>query len=235
MKMFDKNKDSVLTRSQVRAYDHWAINEINMPGVVLMENAGRSTAELIMEKYPDNSAQILVLCGLGNNGGDGYVIARHLLNSNYNVKTLILGPKSKIKGDAKVNLDSLCFITNDIYEVIPNQAGWLECVENNLRSANVVVDAVFGTGLQGQLRPGYSELFDLINSFRKDIIAVDIPSGLDCDTGEPLGSAVEAKYTVTFVSAKKGYSNPNAVKYTGQIYVAGIGISTRFAPAQLRP
>lgn len=219
------NRSVVMSRNEVRAVDRWAIEMLGVPGVVLMENAGRSCAELIQEKLAGaDKPRVCIFCGTGNNGGDGYVIARHLLNSGFEVIVVICGHRDKIKGDARVNLDILERLGQPI-EVLNTVDGDIcSRVGNLTKGADMLVDAVFGTGLNGQLSGEYVELIEGINSQGIDILAVDIPSGLDCDTGEPLGGAVKARYTVTFVAVKQGFTSDRAAEYTGEIYVASIGV-----------
>ncbi|MHC4125934.1 MAG: NAD(P)H-hydrate epimerase, partial [Planctomycetota bacterium] len=197
------NETTVMSREQVRGFDRWAISTLGIPGVVLMENAGRSCAELIREKLADTKQpKVCIFCGTGNNGGDGYVIGRHLLNYGYSVVVVICGEREKITGDAKRNLD--------ILEGLGIRAEQLQLTDKNLfeqvgalaGDADMIVDGLFGTGLKGQLRGEYINLIEAINSLNKPVLAIDIPSGLDCDTGEVLGSAIQAVYTVTFVAVK---------------------------------
>ena len=223
-----QKKHATMSRDEVRAVDAWAINELGVPGVVLMENAGRSCAELIKEKLSGiERPRVCIFCGTGNNGGDGYVIARHLLNNGFDVIVAICGDRAKIRGDAKVNLDILEGLGHTVEEVLPKEAGAAERVCELAEGAGMIIDALFGTGLAGELRGGYKELVETINDQSRAVLAVDIPSGLDCDTGRPLGAAIKADYTVTFVAAKKGFANPAAEEYTGEVYIASIGIEPR--------
>jgi len=216
----------VMSRDEVRAFDAWAISELGIPGVVLMENAGRSCAELIKKELAGAAnPKVCIFCGTGNNGGDGYVIARHLLNSGFEVVVVVCGDRNKIKGDAKKNLDILEEMGQLIKQLnlkgsnIPGQ------VETFSANADMLVDSLFGTGLSGQLSDEYKQLIESINAQHCPILAVDIPSGLDCDTGKHLGAAIKANYTVTFVAVKKGFTSTNtAAPYTGEIFVASIGI-----------
>ncbi len=222
------NDSVVMSRDEVRAVDAWAINEVGVAGVVLMENAGRSCAELIMEKLSGGAGRkVCIFCGTGNNGGDGYVIARHLVNSGFEVVVAICGEYEKVRGDARINLEILEWLGQAIERVDPKGKGAAGLVRALADGADMVVDGLFGTGLAGQLRGGYGELIENINKLGCPILAVDIPSGLDCDTGEPLGAAIRADYTVTFVAAKKGFANPGAAAYTGEVYIASIGVERR--------
>lgn len=214
-----------MTRQQVRAVDRWAIEKIGIRGVVLMENAGRSCAELVIGRLRNvEKPSATIFCGLGNNGGDGYVIARHLLNNNFQVTTVICADVAKIKGDAKANLEILHKMNYPV-KIMDMQGCLLSQVSSFCSDADIVIDCIFGTGLTGEVREPYQDLITAINEQGVDILAVDIPSGLDCDTGEPLGIAIKAVCTVTFVAVKKGFvSNESSQQYIGDIFVADIGI-----------
>ena len=218
----------VMTRDEVRAFDAWAINTLGIPGVVLMENAGRSCAELIEDKLKDVAEQkICIFCGTGNNGGDGYVIARHLVNHGIKVTVVLCGDRSKIKGDAKTNLDILEQMGGSVELLNPSDRDIASRVGHFCAGAGIIVDSIFGTGLRGQLSDEYKRLIESINACGSPVLAVDIPSGLDCDTGETLGEAIRAAWTVTFVAVKKGFLSANSTRYTGEIFVASIGIAAR--------
>jgi len=223
----------VMTRDQVRAFDAWAINQLGIPGVALMENAGRSCAELIVEKLAGvEKPKISIFCGTGNNGGDGYVIARHLLNRRFDVTVIVCGDKAKIKDDAKTNLNVVERLSRNVVQLSPSRTT-SNTIIGYCRGRDMLVDALFGTGLEGELRGDYQQLISTINAQEIPVLAVDIPSGLDCDTGRVLGQAVRAVCTVTFVAVKKGFTTSNeALEYTGEIYVASIGIDASFQPAK---
>lgn len=210
------DKSRVLSRDEVRGFDKWAIEEAGVPGVVLMENAGRSSSEIIFDKLKENGwERVGIFCGTGNNGGDGFVIARHLMNGGIKVKVVVCGDTEKIKGDAKINYDIAVKMGADI-------VGYEKEVVKTYNS-DMIVDALFGTGLKRELKEEYQEIIREINGLGKYVVAVDIPSGIDCDSGEVLGEAVKADVTVSFVAVKKGFAT--ARKYTGEVWVAGIGIS----------
>ncbi len=224
-----------MNRDQARAFDAWAINTLGIPGVVLMENAGRSCAELIKEKWDTawgipprlaniSNPKVCIFCGTGNNGGDGYVTARHLLNSGFEVVVVVCGDRSKVKGDAKTNLDVLEKLGQPIEQLNLDNGDIPGRVKTFAGGADMLVDGIFGTGLSGQLSDEYKQLLESINASGRPILAVDIPSGLDCDAGEPLGAAIRASYTVTFAAVKKGFSSAKASAYTGEIFVASIGV-----------
>lgn len=230
MKKYSPDKKFVvMTRDEVRAFDSWAINMLGIPGVVLMENAGRSCAELIKEKLSGIAEpKVCIFCGTGNNGGDGYVIARHLLNNGFRVAVIIVGDRSKIKGDARINLDILERLGQPIEQLNLSDAGITGKVKALAAGADMIVDSILGTGLEGQLSDEYRQLIESINTCGCSVLAVDIPSGLDCDSGSALGgdgAAIKATYTVTFAAVKAGFTSACDVsQYTGEIFVASIGV-----------
>jgi NAD(P)H-hydrate epimerase len=226
MERYSPDKKWILmTKDQVRAVDSWAINTLGIPGVVLMENAGRSCAELIKEKLKAiTEPKVCIFCGTGNNGGDGYVIARHLLNCDFKVVVVICGDRTKVKGDAKINLDILEKLAQPIEQLNPKNDDVPARAKAFAADADMIVDGLFGTGLSGPLRDDYIQLIDCLNACDCPVLAIDIPSGMDCDNGRPLGAAVRASCTVTFVALKKGFVSECAASYTGEIFVASIGI-----------
>lgn len=209
-----------MTRTEARAVDVWAIGSVGMPGVALMENAGSGCADIIAQRLGDPAGKrVCIFCGPGNNGGDGYVIARHLHNAGCSVKVIICADRAKIKGDALINLQ--------IIEKMHFEIDKLDPADYAIPDCDIIVDALLGTGLTGKLRDNYIRLIESINCSGIEIIAVDIPSGLDCDEGVPLGAAIKATATVTFVAAKKGFQTESAKIYTGDVYVVSIGIEPK--------
>ncbi len=227
MEKYSQDKQYVvMTREESRAFDAWAINTIGVPGAVLMENAGRSCAELIKEKLKQAAKpKVCIFCGTGNNGGDGYVIARHLGNSGYKVVVATFGDQGKIKGDARINLDILFSLNQVVEQINPEALDVVNQIENLASNADMIVDSLLGTGLAGQVKNGYKKIIETINTLNCPVLAVDIPSGLDCNTGHVLGAAVKANYTVTFAALKKGFTSKQALQYTGEIYIASIGVN----------
>ena len=145
----------VMSRDEVRAVDAWAIHEVGAPGVVLMENAGRSCAEFVKERLSGGAERkVCIFCGTGNNGGDGYVIARHLLNAGFEVVVAICGDYEKVRGDARINLEILEKLGQAIERVDPKGEGAGERVRDLAEGADMVIDGLFGTGLAGELRVG---------------------------------------------------------------------------------
>jgi NAD(P)H-hydrate epimerase len=210
-----------LTREQVRALDRRAIDEFGVPGVVLMENAGRGAAELLIRL--GIHGRVVVCCGKGNNGGDGFVIARHLANHQVPVRILLFCPPEELSGDAAINYRIAAGLKLPL-EVFAGPAPDFQVVERELAAAEWVVDALFGTGLSGPVRAPLDRVIEAINASPARVLAVDIPSGLDCDTGRPFGATVRADYTVTFAAQKTGFANPESRAWTGLVHLADIGV-----------
>ncbi|HDY64648.1 MAG TPA: NAD(P)H-hydrate epimerase [Phycisphaerae bacterium] len=212
-----------LTREEVRRMDRYAIDRLKVPGVVLMENAGRNVADAI-EQFLDGLAgkSVSIVAGAGNNGGDGFVIARHLANRAGRVVSFLVAPEGKTTGDAAVNLTIIRNLGHDIRQVTPENVGKLS---DSLRGFDLIVDAVGGTGIAGGLQGIIATAVEQINAAGRPVVAVDIPTGLDCDTGTTAGPAVKADLTVTFLARKKGFDSERAGQYTGKVVVAGIGVS----------
>jgi len=203
-----------LTRAQVREIDRRAIEEYHIPGIVLMENAARAAAAVAME-MSGAPASAVIVCGGGNNGGDGYAIARHLHNADWSV-LIVQANERQYTGDALIN--------RNIAEAMGIAILPVERFEDVVFQSNLVIDALFGTGLITPPRQDQAELIVMIGRSGTPVLAVDIPSGLDCDTGLPLGpSCVRATKTVTFVAEKAGFANPDSRQYTGEVIVGDIG------------
>lgn len=221
--MTQKNQPT-LSRKEVRHCDTVAIERYSIPGIVLMENAGRTASEIILAQLPQpTSANVAIIAGTGNNGGDGFVVARHLSNCHIKTKVLICGSRDRIRGDALTNLIIIEKMALDIEYTSNSPAEQIAQLASN---ADTIVDAMLGTGTAGPPRQPIRTAIETINALKKTVIALDIPSGLDCDTGEPLEIAITAAQTVTFAAMKKGFLLKEAQKFTGQVTVASIGIDT---------
>ncbi len=213
-----------LTRDEVRELDRRAIDGFGVPGVVLMENAGRGCAELLMRLNPEREPTV-ILCGPGNNGGDGFVIARHLDNAGWPVKVHIVAKHNRQAGDADINFDILYTSGIEFTQYRPDyfDQPHRDLFLRQYETAGWVVDALFGNGLTRALGAPFDWLTGIVNESGKPVLAVDIPSGLDCDTGEPLGPCVKATHTATFVAPKRGFLNPASKAWTGEVHVIDIG------------
>ncbi len=213
----------LVTSSQMQGLDREAIEGYGIPGIVLMENAGRSIAHLIMERFPASSRQkVVIFIGPGNNGGDGFVIARHLHQAGFHVQLVVLAPAEKFRGDALTNYNIVKHLQLPLIEYLDSES--LDWAERLLREANLVVDAIFGTGLKREVSGRFKAAIDLINRSGLPVVAVDIASGLSSDTGFPLGAAVKANVTVTMAFAKLGQALYPGKLYTGELRVMDIGI-----------
>ena len=191
------------TAAQMREIDRRAIEEYGIPGLVLMENAGRGAAELIDERYGDESAKgVVVLCGPGNNGGDGFVIARHLHNQGYDVACWLAAPASQLRGDAKTNFRIAQKLNIPIYELRKEKDE--RAALDALAGAGVVVDALFGTGLTRAIEGPAAELIAMVEGLEAPVVAVDIPSGVHADNGQLTGPAIRADLTCAFGLPKLG-------------------------------
>jgi NAD(P)H-hydrate epimerase len=226
-----------LSRDEVRELDRRAIEDFGIPGIVLMENAGRGAAELLMRLNPAK-APVVILCGPGNNGGDGFVIARQLDNHGWPVKVWLVRAEENRRSfgfsqaaaalDRRLSPD--CETNAEIWShsqpIHSNEKPgneWKESLVKDVADAGWVVDSLFGTGLSRPLAAPFDELIPFLNASDKPVLAVDIPSGLDCDSGEPLGPTIRAAHTATFVAPKKGFLNPVSHDSIGEVHVLDIG------------
>jgi NAD(P)H-hydrate epimerase len=190
-----------LTREQVREIDRRAVEEYHMPSILLMENAARSVADVARGTLRrEGLRSALILCGGGNNGGDGLAIARHLHNRGTSVFIGLTVDPATYKGDALVNWQIASAMA------IPHAPATPELVLDHSR--DLIIDAIFGTGLTDAPREPFGELAKTINDDAGPVLSVDVPSGLDCDTGKPPGECIRAAVTVTFVAEKVGFTEP---------------------------
>jgi len=221
--------DSTMSRSAVREVDRIAIEEFELPGIVLMENAGRNSAELLLRQ--DVGGPVAICCGKGNNGGDGFVITRHLENQGVDVQVLLVADPAELTGDAAVNCRVLQHAGTPLHVFDRDQEA--EQWRPVLHSSDWIVDALLGTGMTGAVREPYAGIIREINAAEARVLAVDVPSGLDCDTGRPLGDCVRADCTATFVARKTGFDADSAAEWLGAVHVIDIGVP-RAAIARVR-
>ncbi|GAB4264276.1 NAD(P)H-hydrate dehydratase [Thermincola ferriacetica] len=213
----------LVTAEEMQNLDKLTIDQVGIPGVVLMENAGLQVVKVIKEILGEvPGKQVAVFAGKGNNGGDGFVIARHLLNMGAEVKVLLNGEPADITGDAKVNLNILQNMGQKIFTI--NNSNSLNIVKLTLVYTDLIVDAVFGTGFKGAVNDHMGKIISLINESGKPVVAVDIPSGLEANTGQVHGPCIRATHTVTFGLPKLGLTIHPGKEYAGQLHIADISI-----------
>lgn len=216
----------VVTAQEMRQIDERAIREYGIPGVVLMENAGLQVVRAMEKRYPDlRRRRVALLAGKGNNGGDGWVIARHLHNAGVSVKTFLLAQRDQVGGDARVNLEIALRIGLPMEEIATSEG--LSRLREGLGDCQILVDALLGTGIASPLEGFYREVASLVNSLGLPVVAVDIPSGLSSDTGEILGEHIRAELTVTFALPKRGQLLYPAATQVGELVVADISIPAK--------
>lgn len=220
----------VLSRAQTRAFDAHAIEHGHVPGLVLMENAGRGATDVLVRELLSGraaGARVLLVCGTGNNGGDGFVIARHLLVRGADPVVVVVGDPGRVSGDARANLDAWRGLGGEVRALAPG--GALSVLADGLKGAKVVVDALFGTGLDRAIDGWLADVVRTTNASRAPRFAVDLPSGLDADTGAALGVAVEARVTATFAHHKLGLLTPSGSALAGRVHVVDIGVPASVA------
>jgi len=214
----------ILTAKQMQEIDRISSEKLGIPSLVLMENAGRNVFRLLEEKFPQLATErILMLCGKGNNGGDGFVVARQLLMRGYRPRVVLLAEAESLQGDARRNCEIL-LQSGLAPTIVPNQSDWFRTRAEFLTSS-LIVDAILGTGLDRPLEGFYREVIvDLSRNFAAiPIVAVDVPSGIPSDTGEALGVSVRARYTVTFTAPKWCHVFPPNCERLGEWRVTPIG------------
>ncbi len=218
----------VLTVAQIRAVDAIAVRDFGMNSLVLMENAGRGCADWI-DASLNRSSGVVVLCGPGNNGGDGLVIARHLHAMGHRLSLWMVAEQGKLSQDAEANLK--------IIKQTKIRIGWigdwlppleLEQAWNQLRSdcatSQMIVDALLGTGATGRPRPLMADVLRLANASILQRVAIDIPTGLDAETGQPSDPTFHADTTLTFVAKKTGFLESCATAFLGSVHILPIGV-----------
>ena len=212
-----------LTRKQIRSIDRKAIDEYGMNSPVLMENAGRGCADKLCEL--GIGGKVVIACGKGNNAGDGFVIARHLDARGYDVRVLLLGDPHELRGDAAANYAILKKAGAPLVPLTRTDRSLDgDRVAAELAGADWIVDALLGTGAVGDPRQPISTVIDRLNSASARRLAVDLPSGLDCDTGIPGNPTFRADHTCTFVAPKIGFAAPSAQTFLGTVSVHDIGV-----------
>lgn len=206
----------MITREEMQQIDRDAIDHLHIPSIVLMENAAIHFVyqlDLSRDNY-------LILASVGNNGGDGLAITRQLMIRNKKVQTIVIGNLEKSTPDFLINYNILKHLGAE-----PLITGDLEIIEEKIAEADVIIDALFGIGIKTPLREPYPQLIDAVNRSGRHIVSVDIPSGLDANTGIPLGTCIKADKTITMHAVKQGFFKGK--EFVGELSIASIGIPIR--------
>jgi NAD(P)H-hydrate epimerase len=215
----------VVTADEMRELDRLTIQRFGVPSLTLMERAGERVAQATLERFGRAAKKgVLVVAGKGNNGGDGFVVARLLKKKRIPSEVALLAGKQELSPDAKHNLEAYLKLKGKVFEIA---SGELTRLSQSARKSGLIVDAIFGTGLKNEVRGTFAEAITLMNASGQPIVAVDIPSGLDTDKGTPLGAAIQARMTVALAYAKLGEVIYPGVNYVGDLVVADIGIDPR--------
>jgi len=213
----------LVTADEMREMDRQTIESFGLPGRVLMENAGRGATRVLIKKFPDIAARrVAVIAGRGNNGGDGFVMARYLAQAGIDVTVYLLSESSRLAGDAADNFNLLALLKIPVKE-ITNETDFNQA-KMELAHHSLFVDAILGTGLNSDVRGFFKSVIEFINAMERPVFSVDIPSGLHTDTGQPCGTCIRADATATFAFPKIGLIQLPGAKYSGQIHIIDIGI-----------
>lgn len=216
----NSEQECYLTREQARAVDRRAIDEYGMTGLVLMENAGRGCADHLCQQ--GIAGPVVICCGKGNNGGDGFVIARHLDLRGYDVRILLFCAPTELTGDAAANFKTIT--AAELPVVCCPESDRDRWLNDQLADADWIVDALLGTGSRGVPRPPIDLALNAINANAAKKLAVDLPSGLDCDSGQCATPTFRADHTCTFVAPKVGFRVLEAQRHLGVVHVIDIGV-----------
>lgn len=214
----------IVTPQQMAGLDRFAMENLSIPGLLLMENAGRGIADTAARMIaPSGNRLVYILCGPGNNGGDGYVVARHLRNWGYEVELFILADRDKIRGDGLVNLQILQKLDQKLHFSLAQPA--------ELKKPGLIIDALLGTGAKTPVAGAFAQAVELINQLEAPVLAIDIPTGVNGETGVVEGPAVKADVTCTMALLKSGLLWPPAREYCGEIKVVDISLPPQALPA----
>jgi len=211
-------RKSLLTAKTAKLIDQEAGRRFGISTLVLMENAGAAVARYALETCQDRK-RIACFCGKGNNGGDGFVAARHMLAKGAKPDVYLAGKFSQVEREAKTNLDILRALDCQVREIDQDSLSSIA-----IEKYSLIIDALLGVGLSGPVRGIYQELIVLINSADAAVLAVDIPSGLDATTGNILGACVKADITVTFVARKLGMVTHEGLAHCGRVIITDLGL-----------
>jgi ADP-dependent NAD(P)H-hydrate dehydratase / NAD(P)H-hydrate epimerase len=213
----------IVTAAEMQALDNDTITQLGIPGRVLMENAGRGATRCFLDRiYTSGAGRVGVIAGRGNNGGDGFVMARYLAQRRIDVEVFLMAAAKQVKGDAAANLDLLTALNVPVFEIPDNES--FTAQRHRMRHMHYWIDAIFGTGLNADVRGYYKEMIEFINLSGRPVFSVDVPSGLHADTGQPCGACIRASATATFGFAKIGHLIQPGAEWCGPVDVIDIGI-----------
>lgn len=215
----------VLSPDEMRKFDKITSDKIGLKGIILMENAGKKSAEIIETEILDDYDSIAVICGTGNNGGDGFVIARWLYNHGFDVSCFVVGNEKKFSQLAKINYDILKNLQCEI-KFIKSEKD-VEILFNQLQNFDLIVEAIFGIGLKGKITGFRKKVIETINNQFGVIVSIDIPSGINSQTGQIGNVAINADYTITMANLKYGHLLYPGREFSGEIFIVDIGISPK--------
>ena len=214
----------LLSAEQIRNIDKRAIAELGIPGILLMENAGRSIAQKaldLLSLVQGYSKKVLIICGKGNNGGDGFVAARHLIENKMETIVVSIEREESLSGDARINHNILKHFTDIIYYDEID----IEILRQLIQESGIIVDAILGTGISSNITGTFCQIIEAINEYAENLVlSVDIPSGINAATGKVQGVGVIADYTVTFFAPKTGMLLYPGAEYVGEMQITDIGI-----------
>lgn len=215
-----KKLQSALSARQAKELDIYLKNVCGVSTLVLMENAGKAIYLEALKTF-NKFSKVAILCGKGNNGGDGFVAARHLLAAGFKPRIFLAGRIKEVKGEAGVNLAVLRKLGKKVTIISQDN---LDVVKEAIFKCDLIIDALLGVGLKGELRGLIRELIGFVNAAKGFVLSVDIPSGLDATSGRALGVCVNADKTVTFIRRKTGMLKKQGQKYCGKILVENLGL-----------
>jgi len=208
----------IATTQIMRSIDRYCIDVLGIPGIVLMENA----ALKVVKNISENDKNFVIVCSSGNNGGDGFVVARHLFNRGNYVEVFSLGSEENMSADALVNLNIIRNMGVKIIKITNNED--LDILRESIKYCDMTIDAIFGTGLSREVKGIYSLAITTINENSKYILSIDVPSGFECNSGKVMGNCIKSNKIVTFELYKKGFLGYDADSLTGEIVIEKIGI-----------
>lgn len=215
-----------ITSQKMQEIDKRAIEEFGIPAILLMENAGYQASCVVLDMLSKKKRKkVVCVCGKGNNGGDGFVCARHLINKGIDTDIFLIGDPSKLKKDAKINYNILKKMGKTIRLLKTKKDFYM--LKAKFTKTQLLIDAIFGIGLSGQVKELYRKVIDLMNQSKIPILAIDVPSGLDATEGDVLGVCIRASKTVSFALPKTGFFKNQGPLHVGELITVDISIPNK--------